>query len=303
MEDVKLETGDLIKYFGKLSAAIRAIPSQRQEIRNKINPHTVTLLTALNEFIDNSKTVLDDSTKLVVIVDNLDRIVPIYRRDYKTNHDEIFLDRANQLKGLNCHLIYTIPISMAYSNRANDLRDIYDNDPMVLPMIMIRNLDRTINPDGMAKIKAIIEKRTREFLPTKKLETDIFESQEVLERLCLMTGGHVRNLILLMQTALDHVDALPITAKAAQRAITQARDVYQRTVEHEQWKILAKVYRTNEIQNDEAHRKLLFNRCILQYAYFDADKELKSWYDVHPLITEIKEFKDAILSQPTPGGV
>lgn len=86
---------------------------------------------------------------------------------------------------------------MAYSNRANDLRDIYDNDPMVLPMIMIRNLDRTINPDGMAKIKAIIEKRTQQFLPKKKLETDIFESQEVLERLCLMTGGHVRNLILL----------------------------------------------------------------------------------------------------------
>ncbi|MGV2390499.1 MAG UNVERIFIED_CONTAM: hypothetical protein LVR29_26530 [Microcystis novacekii LVE1205-3] len=71
----------MIKYFGKLSAAIRAIPSQRQEIRNKINPHTVTLLTALNEFIDNSKTVLDDSTKLVVIVDNLDRIVPINRRE------------------------------------------------------------------------------------------------------------------------------------------------------------------------------------------------------------------------------
>ena len=47
---------------------------------------------------------------------------------------------------------------MAYSNRANDLRDIYDNDPMVLPMIMIRNLDRTINPDGIAKIKAIIDR-------------------------------------------------------------------------------------------------------------------------------------------------
>jgi len=72
------------------------------------------------------------------------------------------------------------------------------------------------------------------------------------------------------------------------------RDVYRRTVEHEQWKILAKVHRTNEIQNDEAHRKLLFNRCVLQYAYFDADAELKSWYDVHPLITEIKEFNDEL---------
>ncbi len=80
---------------------------------------------------------------------------------------------------------------MAYSNRSNDLRDIYDNDPMVLPMIMIRNLDRTINPDGIAKIKAIIEKRTQQFLPTKKLETDIFESQEVLFGLCYaMDGGY-----------------------------------------------------------------------------------------------------------------
>jgi hypothetical protein len=71
-------------------------------------------------------------------------------------------------------LIYTIPISIAYSNRANDLRDIYDNDPMVLPMIMIRNLARTINPDGMAKIKAIIEKRTQQFLPNEKARNRYF---------------------------------------------------------------------------------------------------------------------------------
>jgi hypothetical protein len=76
--------------------------------------------------------------------------------------------------------------------------------------------------------------------------------------------------------------------------MTQARDVYRRTVEHEQWKILVTVHRTKEIQNDQEHRKLLFNRCILQYAYFDAEGELKSWYDVHPLIIKIKEFKEAL---------
>ena len=35
--------------------------------------------------------------------------------DYGRNsHDEIFLDRSDQLQGLDCHLIYTIPISMVY---------------------------------------------------------------------------------------------------------------------------------------------------------------------------------------------
>ncbi len=294
LEDVKLETGELIKYFGKLSAAIRAIPTERHKIRDRINPHTVTLLTALNEFIEDGKRYLTDGSKLVVIVDNLDRIVPVNRGENRTNHDEIFLDRANQLKSLNCHVIYTIPISMAYSCRANDLRDIYDNDPMVLPMIMIRNRDRTINPDGMESIKTIIRKRIESFLLNKKLETDIFESAEVLDRLCLMSGGHVRNIMLLMKTAFDYIDKLPITAKAAQRAITQARDVYRRTVEHYQWEILAKVHDTHEIDNDETHRQLLFNRCILQYAYYDVLDEFKSWYDVHPLITGIQEFQEAM---------
>ncbi|MDJ0599934.1 MAG: ATP-binding protein [Crocosphaera sp.] len=290
LEDVKLDTGDLIKYFGKLSVAIRAIPSERQKIREKINPHTVTLLDALNEFIDDEKKQLFPGQKLVMLVDNLDRIVPIMKGENRTSHDEIFLDRVNQLKGLNCHIIYTIPISMAYSNRANDLRENYDGDLMVLPMIRVYDINHNAYDEGINKIKEIINKRIRQFSPTKNLESDIFESKELLDYLCLMTGGHVRNLMLLMESAFDHIDDLPITKKAAQRAITQARDVYRRTVEHEQWKLLVNVHKNHEIKNDQEHRKLLFNRCILQYGYFDDEEEFKSWYDVHPLITKIPEF-------------
>ena len=85
--ETTLETGDLIKYFGKLSVAIRGIPSERQKIREKINPHTATLLDALNEFIDNEKKPLPKDQKLVMLVDNLDRIVPIMRGEDKNNHD------------------------------------------------------------------------------------------------------------------------------------------------------------------------------------------------------------------------
>ncbi|MGK7880128.1 MAG: ATP-binding protein [Crocosphaera sp.] len=296
LEDAKLDTGDLIKYFGKLSVAIRAIPSERQKIREKINPHTVTLLDALNKFIDDEKKQLSDGQKLVLLVDNLDRIVPIMRGENKNNHDEIFLDRANQLTGLNCHIVYTIPISMAYSNRANDLRERYDGDLMVLPMIRVFDLDNNAYEEGVNKIKEIISKRIEQFSPDENLEKDIFESKELLEYLCLMTGGHVRNLMLLMASAFDQIDDLPITKRAAQRAITQARDVYRRTVEHEQWPLLVNVHQTHEIQNDQEHRKLLFNRCILQYGYFDDDEEFKSWYDVHPLILKISEFVEQLNS-------
>jgi hypothetical protein len=98
--------------------------------------------------------------------------------------------------------------------------------------------------------------------------------------------------MLLVRSAIDHIDSLPITEKAIQRSITQAKDTYRRTVEQDEWELLSKVAETKRIDNDDRYRKLLFNRCVLQYAYFDDGGELQPWYDVHP--RGIQQFKDAI---------
>lgn len=240
-DDLKLETA--IWLFGKLSSNIRAIPNERAKIRAKLDPHTITLLSALNEFIGDGKRHLpSNQSQLVVIVDNLDRIVPVNREEKRTNHEEIFIDRANQLKGLDCHVIYTIPISIVYSSRASDLRDIYDNDLLVLPMIMVEMPDnQTICKEGMDQLKELIARRVRKYAPMQDLESNIFESLEVLERLCLMSGGHIRNVMLLIRSAFDHIESLPVTKQAVQRSITQAREIYHRTVEENQWSLLVEV--------------------------------------------------------------
>lgn len=297
LTEVSFETLSLesqIAQFAKLTANVRTVPSLRQQIRDKINPHTTTLIDALNEFIvDAKKKLPDKSSQLAVIADNLDRIVPFSQDGKRSNLDEIFLDRTEQLKALDCHVIYTIPISMVYSNRATELINNY-NDPQVLPMIMVQNPDGSTNEAGLAKIKELIEKRVKQVNPNQSLETGLFDSRETLERLCLMSGGHVRNLLLMMQEAITRTEELPITAKAAQRAITQARDVYRRTPEEGEWQILAKVSQTQRILNDEQHRNLLFSRCILEYRYYDEEGEMQPWYDVHPLIKGIKQFKDCL---------
>lgn len=297
LTEVSFETLSLesqIAQFAKLTANVRTVPSLRQKIRDKINPHTTTLIDALNEFIDDAKKKLPDkSSQLAVIADNLDRIVPFSQEGGRSNLDEIFLDRTEQLKALDCHVIYTVPISMVYSSRATELINNY-NDPQVLPMIMVQNPDGRTNAAGLAKIKELIEKRVKKVNPNLCLETGLFDSRETLERLCLMSGGHVRNLLLMMQEAITRTEDLPITAKAAQRAITQARDVYRRTPEEDEWLILAKVSQTHRILNDEQHRNLLFSRCILEYRYYDEEGEMQPWYDVHPLIKGIKQFKDSL---------
>lgn len=298
----KLSLEAQISQFAKLTATVRTQPSLRHKIREKVEPQTQTLIDALNEFIGDAKKKLPNKySQLVAIADNLDRIVPFSAADAggRSNLDQIFLDRSEQLQALDCHVVYTVPISMVHSNRAADLSDKY-NTPQVLPMILVQNLDGSDHKPGLAKIKELIKKRVQKIAPNLSLETELFDTEETLERLCLMSGGHVRDLMKMMREAVNQTQNLPITAKAAQRAITKERDVYRRTPGKDEWSILAKVSLSHEIDNDEQHRSLLFNRCILEYRYFDDEEEKLPWYDVHPLIKGIPQFKEAVALLPQP---
>jgi len=284
-----------ITQFAKLTTAIRAVPSQRQEIRKQLDPHTVTLLSALNEFIADARRKLPaDKDRLVVLVDNLDRIVPSPAMpNERINLDEIYLDRSDQLRGLDCHLVYTVPISMVYSNRAAELTNTY-GDPTILPMIMVRTLDGQVYPPGLERMKAVLAQRVWQVAPDIHLETAVFETVEVLNALCLASGGHVRELLLLTQEAINYTDQLPIAARAVQRALSRLRDSYRRTVQTGQWSLLAAVAQTHRIANNDAHRDLLFRRCVLEYRQVQPNGMEQCWYDVHPLIRAIPEFREAL---------
>ncbi|MBH8576397.1 hypothetical protein I8752_26095 [Nostocaceae cyanobacterium CENA369] len=113
-----------------------------------------------------------------------------------------------------------------------------------------------------------------------------------------MSGGHVRNLLLLTQDAIGRTEELPIAEKAVRRAITQARDTYRRAVGNHQWCLLAEVSRSKRIINDDQYRSLMFNRCLLEYRYLDDEGEMQRWYDIHPLIQGVPEFKEAVAKLP-----
>ncbi|MCV3217062.1 ATP-binding protein [Plectonema radiosum NIES-515] len=288
----KLTIEAKISQFAKLTANLRTEPSQRQKIRERVNPHTITLIAALNEFIQDAKKNLPSGySQLVLIADNLDRIVPIPQEDGRTNHDQIFLDRSEQLQALDCHLIYTVPISLLYSNRAADLANIYGNT-QVLPMIMVQTPDNQLYERGINKVIEILQKRLS-LIDSSLSVVNMFEQREALEGLCLMSGGHVRNLLLLMKEAIKYTNTLPITIRAVQRSISELRNTYRNTVFANEWDALATVYHSKKIENDPLYRGLLFNRCILEYRYLNKQEESEVWYDIHPLIKGIQEFQDA----------
>ncbi|WP_448598175.1 hypothetical protein [Thermoleptolyngbya sp.] len=253
-----------------------------------MNPDTPALIDALNAFINDARRNLPPGkTKLVMIADNLDRIVPVYGDDGRSNHDEIFLERSGQLRGLNCHLIYTIPISMVHSNRASDLQSNYACNLRLLPMVMVKQPDGAIYPPGLERMKMLVERRIRTVLPDAELAGEVFETAEALEQLCLMSGGHMRELFLLLKEAVNRTQTLPISIQAMQRAITETRATYRPVPQADQWALLAKVAQTKRIENEQAYRDLMFRRCIMEYRYLDSEGEICPWYDVHPLIRGI----------------
>ena len=206
------------------------------------------------------------------------------------------------MRGLKCHVIYTVPIAMVYSERCTQLLNNF-NGTDVLPMIMVSDRHNHPNEKGLEKFREIIAKRIAQVKLdsdanigenlAQNLETEVFDSPETLQTLCLMSGGHVRLLMQMVQKALDWTDDLPISQRSVRIAIEEAKDFYRNTIFEHQWSILRQVADSKSIpnvENDKEHPRLLASRCILEYRYYDENKRLHPWYDVHPLVKDLDQF-------------
>jgi hypothetical protein len=283
--------------FGKLSANLRAVPTIRAQVRKAIDAHTVSLVEAVNQFIDLATAQLAKQGKqgIVLMVDNLDRITYIRdSEDARSNHEQIFLDRSEQMKGLKCHVIYTAPIALLHS-RGMEVENRY-SDRDILPMVVVRNRDGSLNASGMEAMRKIIRLRieTIDRELAKAIDRGLFESPELLDRVCEMSGGHMRILMQLVQKALDWTDVLPIQTRAVNRALSSARQTYRDAINFEWWDDLAQIYLTQQLRRDNRSQQFLADRCVLQYFEEDEDGECNEWFNVHPLILKIDHFQSAL---------
>jgi hypothetical protein len=280
--------------LGKLMTNFKSVPDLRTKVRKKIDLHTPSLVEILNKFIDKAKEKLPpkyNQREIVVIVDNLDRIVLIKEND-RSNYERIFLDRKNLMQGLNCHVIYTVPISMKYAHYATNLAEDYDQLVM-MPMIMIRTKNAQPYQAGIDILKEMVNRRITEKAQVPIQLEDLFENPGALDILCQKSGGYVRNLMQLMQAAVKHLKSLPIPDRFVNLAISEVRKVYHDSIYADDWQKLAEVSLTKGISQDGKdgeYRELLFRRCILEYSFVMEDGTRDYWQDVHPLIETMDEF-------------
>src|ERR687886_714295 len=129
--------------IGKITAKTKESPKLRRRLREYLEPRTAGILEAINkELLDRATIELQRRGKagLVVIVDNLDRLDIRTLPPGRTQPEYLFVDRGEQLRKLNCHVVYTIPLSLNFSNDCETLKNRLGGGipRTILPMVPIR---------------------------------------------------------------------------------------------------------------------------------------------------------------------
>ena len=124
--------------IGKIMAQTRESPRLRDRLRQYLEPRTSSILEAINkELFERANQALKRQGKrgLVVLVDNLDRVDSSVKPSGRSQPEYLFVDRGDQLKQLNCHVVYTIPLVLVFSNELGRIINRFGVDPKVLPMV------------------------------------------------------------------------------------------------------------------------------------------------------------------------
>ncbi|MBD1873734.1 AAA family ATPase [Nodosilinea sp. FACHB-131] len=275
--------------IGEITTKAKDSKDVRALLRQHLEPRIKTILDIINgELIDTANRQLIDQGKagLVVIVDNLDRIDNKPRVQDRRQPEYLFVDRGDQLKQLRCHVIYTIPLVLSFSNEKENLTNRFGASPQVLPMVRTQNRDGSACEPGLDALRQMILARAFPEVPAdQRLDQlgQIFDSTETLDRLCLASGGHVRNLLVLINNCLRKADP-PLTQALLDQVISLRLGELSKAIEVEEWGLLQEVHRTKAVRGEGEYQALL--RSLFVFEYRDAGQ---TWFDLNPVLLAAKE--------------
>ncbi|MTJ50684.1 ATP-binding protein [Dolichospermum sp. UHCC 0259] len=276
--------------IGKITAKTKDSPKLRSQLRQYLEPRTNGILESINkELLIPAQETLKKQGKsgLVVIIDNLDRIDNAVKPNGQYQPEYLFVERGEQLNQLKCHVVYTIPLVLIFSNALGRLTNRFGVDPKVLPMVAIKQRNGTDYQAGITLLQEMVMKRAFPGLTwseSQNLITKIFDSPETLERLCKVSGGHLRNLLMLLFRCLQMEDT-PISHKCVETVIKKRCNELNLAITDE-WELLKQVQKTKTYRGNEQYDILLRSMFVFEYR----DEE-GSWFDINPILIESKELQ------------
>ena len=291
--------GTGFKLLAKLKSAIKGSKESRDEMRREIKKRADELLQVVNNFLGQVTAALKAAGKparLLIVQDNLDRL----RRAAAV---QLFKESGELIQQINAACVWTPPVATLLA--PFNIGRIFQTFPM--PMISVRRKNGGANETALRDLTALVAKRM-----------DIgftFENPGLVRELALVSGGSVRDL-------LRFIDEARLNAKVENHAVIEASD-FQATVKqfaltlqnaltpgNIYLPILAEISLHKKFEADLDHgystekvntRREFFHSLIAEGAVLAYNGE-ENWYDVHPILHHLGDFKTALVAaqKPTP---
>ena len=275
----KLETGIkaglplLASLFANLTTAISYGATHKEEIRDSVRNSFSEFANAFNSLLRHVEERLKDNNlgqKLLFVVDGTDRLASDEATDF-------FLRDIHQLKQIHSNFIYCTPIDiLTESGRIGQEFSVFR-----LPMVKLAEKGSSAAlPEALTKLTELIDKR---------MDNRLFADSAVTEQLVTASGGHVRDLIRLLDYCLaETLGSKKIDAVVAQAAIKQLATDYRRVIQQDDYTLLVEIDQQDKshVPVSEQSRRLLYDLVLLEYNSY--------WWQSHPVVRSLPAYQQAL---------
>ncbi|MEQ8962868.1 MAG: ATP-binding protein, partial [Coleofasciculus sp. C2-GNP5-27] len=149
--------------------------------------------------------------------------------------------------------------------------------------VRVKQRDGTICQDGMALLRQMVLARAFPGVePQQRLRliTEVFDCSETLDHLCLVSGGHVRNVLVLLFGCIQKDDP-PISKDCLENVICQRRNDLCLAITPDEWELLQQVEQDKTVRGEDGYQVLL--RSLFVFEYRD---QQGCWFDINPILAD-----------------
>jgi len=263
----------LIDFFAKMTSKISIGSSYRDELRLVVRDGFSEFAKSFNQLIRVAEEKIQacgQGRRILFTVDGTDRLDSNDARLF-------FVDDVHQLTQIDSVFIYCAPIHLLHQD--NQLSSNFDQ-PFRIPMLKIRNRNNEIIKENY---------RVMRELALKRVPDHLFDEIKTLDYLIRYSGGHPRDLLRLLNVAINYAEQDIVDRPSAESAVKQIANEYSRFINSKDYARLVTIDKNPDEPydfTDDETSMMLYNLILLEYNDY--------FWKSHPLIETLPGYKKAI---------
>lgn len=279
IEEISFEAGEGVSVGVK--AALKSDPSFKRKVQKALEGHIGALAADVHayfaECVIELKRRHGPAVDVVLLVDSLERLrgTSTNADDVHRSAEELFGNHADRLHLPDLHVVYTVPPYLKV--RVPNLGTLYTPGGLhMLPAVKVRNRDGQPFRPGLDALERVVAARGE--------WRRLLGEREALDRIALLSGGHLRDLLRLLAEVLRRAQQVPVDARTIEAALHQVRNEFLPIADADAaW--LSRVASTHRASLADAARlpdlaRFFDTHLVLGY------RNGEEWYDVHPLVAD-----------------